>query len=292
MAIGEFGGAPASIGEFGGAPAAGGPVLSNGLYWMYEAGHAALQPARAFADVTKLYFKNPLNPLSHTTYGKTMAAAAELFERSTRRYAKPDWGIDSVLVGGERAPIHIATAWERPFCRLLHFERMFCHMPRRPQPKLLIVAPMSGHYATLLRGTVEAFLPNHDVYITDWVDARMVPRVGGPLRSRRLHRLRRRHAALPRRRYPCRRGVPAVGAGAGGDRADGGRQRSLRAALDHADGRADRHPQQSDRRQQAGRGARHRLVPPQRHHQGAVPASGLSCAMSIRASCSFRASSA
>src|SRR4029077_1184982 len=71
--------------------------------------------------------------------------------------------------------IHIAAVWERPFCRLLHFQRMFCHMPRRPQPKLLIVAPMSGHYATLLRGTVEAFLPNHDVYITDWTDARMVP---------------------------------------------------------------------------------------------------------------------
>ena len=175
MAIGEFGGAPASIGEFGGAPASGGPVLSNGLYWLYEASHAALQPARALADVTKLYFKNPLNPFTHTTYGKTMAAAAELFERSTRRYAKPEWDIESVLIGGERAPIHIATAWERPFCRLLHFERMFCHMPRRPQPKLLIVAPMSGHYATLLRGTVEAFLPNHDVYITDWVDARMVP---------------------------------------------------------------------------------------------------------------------
>src|SRR5205085_2499465 len=104
-----------------------------------------------------------------------MAAAAELFERSTRRYAKPSWGIDSVLIGGERAPINIATVWERPFCRLLHFERMFCHMPRRPQPKLLIVAPMSGHYATLLRGTVEAFLPNHDVYITDWADARTVP---------------------------------------------------------------------------------------------------------------------
>ena len=175
MAIGEFGGAPASIGEFGGAPASGGPVLSNGLYWLYEASHAALQPARALADVTKLYFKNPLNPFAHTTYGKTMAAAAELFERSTRRYAKPPWDIESVLIGGERAPIHIATVWERPFCRLLHFERMFCHMPRRPQPKLLIVAPMSGHYATLLRGTVEAFLPNHDVYITDWVDARMVP---------------------------------------------------------------------------------------------------------------------
>jgi poly(3-hydroxybutyrate) depolymerase len=164
-----------AIGEFGGAPASGGPVLSNGLYWLYEMSHAALQPSRVFADVTRLYFKNPLKPLAHTTYGKHVAAAAELFERSTRRYGKPDWGIDSTVVGGERAPLRISTVWERPFCRLLHFERMFCHMPRRPQPKVLIVAPMSGHYATLLRGTVEAFLPNHDVYVTDWIDARMVP---------------------------------------------------------------------------------------------------------------------
>src|SRR5688500_7839529 len=167
------------IGEFGGAPVSGGPVLSNGPYWLYEMGHAALNPARAFAGVTQLYFKNPLNPFAHTTYGKSVAAAMELFERSTRRYAKPEWDIDSTTVSGERAPIRISTVWERPFCRLLHFERMFCHMPRRPQPKVLIVAPMSGHYATLLRGTVEAFLPNHDVYITDWVDARMVPVAAG-----------------------------------------------------------------------------------------------------------------
>jgi poly(3-hydroxybutyrate) depolymerase len=164
-----------AIGEFGGAPASGGPIFSNGLYWAYEMGHAALNPARALAGVTQLYFKNPLNPFAHTTYGKSVAAAMELFERSTRRYSKPVWDLDSTMVGGERAPIHISTVWQRPFCNLLHFERMFCHMPRRPQPKVLIVAPMSGHYATLLRGTVEAFLPNHDVYITDWVDARMVP---------------------------------------------------------------------------------------------------------------------
>ena len=169
-----------AIGEFGGAPAYGGPVLSNGMYWAYELGQASLNPARALASVTQLYFKNPLNPLAHTTYGKSVAAAMELFERSTRRYAKPEWGIDSTIVGGERAPVHISTVWQRPFCNLLHFERMFCHMPRRPQPKVLIVAPMSGHYATLLRGTVEAFIPNHDVYITDWVDARMVPLTEGP----------------------------------------------------------------------------------------------------------------
>jgi poly(3-hydroxybutyrate) depolymerase len=168
-----------AIGEFGGAPPVGAPVSSNGLYWLYEMSHAALNPARAFADVTKLYFKNPLNPLAHTTYGKTVAAAAEMFERSTRRYGKPEWGIDSTMVGGERAPVHETVVWERPFCRLIHFERMFCQVPRRPQPKMLIVAPMSGHYATLLRGTVEAFLPNHEVYITDWVDARMVAAAEG-----------------------------------------------------------------------------------------------------------------
>src|SRR5258707_8545752 len=152
MAIGEFGGAPASIGEFGSAPASGGPALSNGLYWMYEAGHAALQPARALADITRLAFKNPFNPLAHTTYGKSMAAAAELFERSTRRYAKPSWGIDSVLIGGERAPIYIATAGGRPFCRLLAFERNFFHMPPPARPKAFIVRPMSGHFPTRFRG--------------------------------------------------------------------------------------------------------------------------------------------
>ena len=98
-----------------------------------------------------------------------------MFERSTRRYGRPEWRIDSTLVGGERVPIHISTVWERPFCKLIHFERVFERPPKRPQPRLLIVAPMSGHYASLLRGTVEAFLPNHDVYVTDWVDARMVP---------------------------------------------------------------------------------------------------------------------
>ena len=166
------------IGEFGGAatlPRDSGPLLSTPLYWLYEMGHAALDPSRAMADATKLFFKNPANPFAHTTYGKSMAAGAELFERATRRYGRPEWHIEETTVGGERVPVHIKTVWERPFCRLLHFERALTRAPRRPQPKLLIVAPMSGHYATLLRGTVEAFLPNHDVYITDWRNARSVP---------------------------------------------------------------------------------------------------------------------
>ena len=166
------------IGEFDGAaslPRDSGGLLSTPLYWLYEMGHAALDPSRAMADATRLFFKNPANPFAHTTYGKSVAAAAELFERVTRRYGRPEWKIESTLVGGERIPVNINTVWERPFCRLLHFERALTHAPRRPQPKLLIVAPMSGHYATLLRGTVEAFLPNHDVYITDWRNAGTVP---------------------------------------------------------------------------------------------------------------------
>ena len=169
------------IGEFGGAPAAPGGsfMLSSPMYWFYEVSHAALNPARAYADAARLYFKSPVNPLSFTTFGKSIAAACELFERSTRRYGRPEWRIESTLVGGERVPVEITTVWERPFCRLLHFERRLVHPPRRPQPKILIVAPMSGHYPTLLRGTVEAFLPNHDIYLTEWVDARMVPLADG-----------------------------------------------------------------------------------------------------------------
>ncbi|HEY4774598.1 MAG TPA: polyhydroxyalkanoate depolymerase, partial [Xanthobacteraceae bacterium] len=76
MAIGEFGGAPS-------LPVEGGLAFSTPMYWLYEMSHAALGPSRALADVTKLLFKNPVNPFAHTTYGKSLAAAAELFERST-----------------------------------------------------------------------------------------------------------------------------------------------------------------------------------------------------------------
>src|SRR6266404_1568066 len=158
MAIGEFGGAPAATGN-------NGPMYAAPAYWFYEMSQAALNPSRAFADAARLFYRNPANPLSYTAFGKTMAASLELFERSTRRYGKPEWNISSTVVGGERVPVHISTIWERPFCRLLHFERTFEHPPRRPQPRVLIVAPMSGHFPTLLRGTVEGFLPNLDVYI-------------------------------------------------------------------------------------------------------------------------------
>jgi len=144
-------------------------------YLLHELTHAALSPWRAAADVTKLYYKNPLNPVSHTSYGRNVAAGCELFERTTRRYGKPEFGLNETNVGGGTVAVEEKVIWKRPFCNLLHFERDIPASVKKDDPKLLIVAPMSGHYATLLRGTVEAMLPKHDVYITDWVDARMVP---------------------------------------------------------------------------------------------------------------------
>jgi poly(3-hydroxybutyrate) depolymerase len=154
-------------------------MLRSFSYQMYEIAHAALAPARAVSDASRLVFANPLNPLAHTPLAKNIAAGAELFERMTRRYGKPAFGLNETIVAGKRAGVREEKVWQRAFCDLLHFEKSGVALPT-PQPKLLIVAPMSGHYATLLRGTVEAFLPTHDVYITDWVDARMVPVAVGP----------------------------------------------------------------------------------------------------------------
>ncbi len=147
-------------------------------YHVYEMNHAALSPLRAAADATRLYFQHPLNPLTRTPFGRSMAAAAELFERTTRRYGKPEWDIDSISVDGREIPITPTVVWDEPFCKLMHF-RKGGNGKRAAQPRVLIVAPMSGHYATLLRGTVKAMLRDHDVYITDWVDARMVPLAEG-----------------------------------------------------------------------------------------------------------------
>ncbi len=143
-------------------------------YQMYEAAHLAMAPARAVSDATLLWFKNPFNPLTFTDFGRNMAASAEMFERVTRRYGKPRFGLDRTSVEGQAVGVVEEVVWQVPFCRLIHFARD--PVPALAgQSKLLIVAPMSGHYATLLRGTVEAFLPTHDVYVTDWSDARMVP---------------------------------------------------------------------------------------------------------------------
>lgn len=144
------------------------------FYQMYELNHAALAPLRAYADAMRLAYRNPVNPISHTSYGRAVAAGFELFERTTRRYGKPEFGLGETTLKSGPVSVHEKVVWSKPFCNLIHFER--CLPARHPQdPKILIVAPMSGHYATLLRGTVETLLPDAEVYITDWTDARMVP---------------------------------------------------------------------------------------------------------------------
>jgi poly(3-hydroxybutyrate) depolymerase len=148
-------------------------------YQLYEMAHAALAPARAVSDATHFAFRNPWNPLSNTLLGKNISAGAELFERMTRRYGKPTFELDEAEIDGVVYLVLEDIVWSKPFCNLLRFVRAeFANGAN--QPKLLIIAPMSGHYATLLRGTVAAFLPYFDVYITDWADARMVPLALGP----------------------------------------------------------------------------------------------------------------
>jgi len=146
-------------------------------YQLHEMAYLALAPARVMSDATKAWFKNPINPLSNTHIGRNVAASAEIFERLTRRYGKPEFGLEATVIDGETVPVTEAIVWEQPFCKLIRFERESRKVAN--QPRLLIVAPISGHYATLLRGTVAAMLPYYDVYITDWADARMVPLIDG-----------------------------------------------------------------------------------------------------------------
>ena len=148
------------------------------FYQLYEMNHAAMAPFRAAAEMTRLAYRNPLNPLSYTAVGRSVAAGLEVFERVTRRYGKPAFNLPETTVNGKAVAVTEKVVWSKPFCNLLHFERTL-PAAHAADPKILIVAPMSGHYATLLRGTVEALLPSADVYITDWIDARMVPLTEG-----------------------------------------------------------------------------------------------------------------
>ncbi|MHA1569242.1 MAG: polyhydroxyalkanoate depolymerase, partial [Alphaproteobacteria bacterium] len=100
-----------------------------------------------------------------------MAAACELFERTTRRYEKPAFGLGHTMIENQVVPVEEVEVFENDFCVLRHFRRAV----QRDDPKVLLVAPLSGHFATLLRGTVAALLPDHEVYITDWKDSSQVP---------------------------------------------------------------------------------------------------------------------
>ena len=145
------------------------------LYAVHQLQQAATLPMRLAAQGLQLLFRNPLNPATHTTFGKSTAAAAEVLAYTTARRAKPSFGLTSTLIGNETTAVREEVVLDEPFCELRHFVRD----TTRNAPKLLVVAPMSGHFATLLRGTVEALLPDHDVYITDWRDARDVPQARG-----------------------------------------------------------------------------------------------------------------
>ncbi|MGI9462510.1 MAG: polyhydroxyalkanoate depolymerase, partial [Aestuariivirgaceae bacterium] len=150
------------------------------LYYLYELNHAAVAPWRNAANLGRYFWKNPANPMSDTQYARSITAPLDMFERLTRRYGKPGFDIESTIVDGIEVPVEMTPVLNKPFCTLLKFERQFEKQPKRAQrQKLLIVAPMSGHYATLLRGTVADMLPYADVYITDWVDARQVPLAEG-----------------------------------------------------------------------------------------------------------------
>jgi poly(3-hydroxybutyrate) depolymerase len=150
------------------------------LYSLLEMQRAALTPWRYAVNFQRAMLTHPLNPVAYTPFGKSMAAAADVFEAVTRRYGKPEWGINATKINGVSVPITLETVWSSPWCAMVHFKRDGKALAKARgkdtvQPKVLIAAPLSGHYATLLRGTVEAFVQDHDVYITDWVDARQVP---------------------------------------------------------------------------------------------------------------------
>ena len=145
------------------------------LYQAYEFQRQLANPVRVWANAVEQVYSSPYNPLSETWFGKSMAAGAEIMSRLTQNYGKPEFGLKTTLIGNDTVEVNEEILLRKPFCDLIHFHRD----TSRRDPKVLVVAPMSGHYATLLRGTVEALLPEHDVHITDWKDARDVPLTSG-----------------------------------------------------------------------------------------------------------------
>ncbi len=145
------------------------------LYHAYEMTHAAVRPMRAMAKMGQQMLQSPLNPMSDNYATRTSVASMEMFINATRRYDKPEFDLPTTIVDGIETDIVEEVVHAMPFCNLLHFKRDSESARKRNDPKVLIIAPMSGHYATLLRGTVKAMLPEHDVYITDWIDGRDIP---------------------------------------------------------------------------------------------------------------------
>ncbi len=149
------------------------------LYQAHELTHAALAPYRTLSQITQYVTSSIYNPIAYTPVGKSISAFCNVFNTVTKRYGKPEWGISETERKGKTVPLAIETVLCTPFCDLINFQKKQSAKLAMSDPKVLLVAPLSGHYATLLRGTVKAMLPEHDVYVTDWRDARTVPLSAG-----------------------------------------------------------------------------------------------------------------
>ena len=142
------------------------------LYDAYELGRGWLSGASAAARLGQAWWANPMNPMAYSGAGEVAAAALDVFAHASAPRGKPAFGLESTVINGRIVPVIEEIVARKPFGQLKHFRRPGADAD---DPKLLVVAPMSGHYATLLRGTVERMLPSHDVYVTDWRDAKMAP---------------------------------------------------------------------------------------------------------------------
>lgn len=146
------------------------------LYQLHEFQKSLLHPLSSMAEVGASLYTHPFSPLAYTPFARRIAAGYELLHRLGKPYEKPAFGIESVDVDGTAVEVVQRTVLTKPFCTLLNFQKVWPNGQTPPeQPKVLVVAPLSGHFATLLRDTVRALIPHHDVYITDWHDAKMVP---------------------------------------------------------------------------------------------------------------------
>jgi poly(3-hydroxybutyrate) depolymerase len=147
------------------------------LYQLHEMNRTLLSPLIQWAEASSKLFTSPVSLLAHSPFSQRIAAGYELMFRLGKQYEKPEFGITTTEVDGITVDITEEIVINKPFCRLLHFRKDLSGttLSKVKHPKVLLVAPLSGHHATLLRDTVRGLLPNHDVYITDWTDARMVP---------------------------------------------------------------------------------------------------------------------
>jgi len=148
------------------------------LYQLYDWQRAAMEPWRLFAQAANELYGHPDSPLSYLPGSKNVAAAFDLMTRLTRRYERPEFGIESVVSGNREYAVREEFDLEKSFCRLLHFRKVGAPA----QPKVIVFAPLSGHFATLVRDTVRTLLADHDVWVTDWIDAKEIPIAVGPFR--------------------------------------------------------------------------------------------------------------